>query len=105
MKAFLTTDSFLPLTKIRGGELPLSNNALSITTDYTWNGLIARVDNANSRNMPTGVTHAIKYILQYNTQNVLVILLELYPVLGRVWINKYTTTANKWSGWVTHAPQ
>lgn len=105
MMAFLTENSLVPLNKTRGGEIPLSNDALSIMDDFSWNGLIAKVDNANSTNVPNGVTHAIKYILQYNAQNVIVILLELYPMLGRIWINKYTTTNKKWSGWVSHVPQ
>lgn len=88
-----------------GGKFPISTDALNINSDYSWNGRVEMLASSvdGTKNLPAGVTHALKFQLQYNSQNVVVLLLELYPTLGRIWINKYTTTSS-WGGWKAIVP-
>lgn len=83
-----------------GGKFPMSTDALGIASNYSQNGKVETISSSvnGTKNLPSGVTHAFKIQLRYNDQNVVVLLLELYPTLGRIWINKYTTNT-AWSGW------
>ena len=79
-----------------------------ILTDALWievsqpfhekNCYMYRVYNEDTTNMPEGVIAGVRqpgYI--FDKWNACVIIVEVYPTYGRIWINHYDGT--QWNGW------
>lgn len=95
--------SDINLINAYGGTIPTTNNALNVQgSNNSLNGKIEKITTGENINMPTGVTHAFKWQYWFDVNNTVVILFELYPTLGRVWINRlknYSTGIITWDGW------
>lgn len=91
-------DTIKSINQVYGGSFPFSSDALLIKQDFSTNGMIETV-NSTSRSMPIGVEHAFKITLQYDSNNIIVILFEVYPYHGRRWTNLYAKTSGAWRGW------
>lgn len=85
----------------KGGITPISNDALNVSDDFSRNGMTEYVT-PNSANMPNELTYGIKFQFQMNNQNIAVIIIEFYPLFGRIWMNKCTN--KNWSDWKKITP-
>lgn len=59
-----------------------------------------RLITGTTSNMPAGCAVGIREFYYYNQNWYVIRILELSPVLGRTWYNRYDNVTKKWYGWV-----
>lgn len=72
--------------------------------NHEKNCYMYRVFNEETTNMPPGVTAGVRqpaYI--FDQWNACVIVVEIYPSYGHIWINHYN--GSQWDGWKNITPQ
>lgn len=85
-----------------GTQLEISTDCLAVRLDGTQNGKIEKISSLSNEtaNCPTGLEKGlIATKVQYVTSkgnHATVLLYEVYPVPGRIWVNTYNSS---WRGW------